>query len=154
MFVIYVHVQQNSDNSGGYTMSSKQNANPNGGGMSKSRSGPLTNLPAKTQQKEEEDKDEGHNPNSYFNNDDDDDEDDEEENEEKNTKRMSEIEDQLAAMEREDSTLRHLKRNLQDESLLGEASEVISESGSVASEDLDVMEFSAGHHSDSDGDGF
>lgn len=66
-------------------------------------------------------------------------------------KRMGDIDRKLANMEKSDSTLVNLRKNIDSGN---DASEVISESMSVASEDIDVMEFSAGgDHPESD-DGF
>ncbi len=120
--------------------------------MSRSTSGPLKDLPtlSSSSTRGVAAADADHNPHSYFNNSDDD-EDDEDEDAGVIASRMSALDKQIADMEKDDSTLAHLKRNIQQGD--NDASEVISESQSVASEDLDVLEFSnggGGNQSDSD----
>ncbi len=119
------------------------------GGMSRGRSGLLTDLPSASDKfaaaKKESSSTSDFDANQYFNNDDDD-----EEEGEGAVDRLQEIERRMAEMESQDANLRHLQKNIQDGN---DASEVISESGSVASEDIDVLEFSAGgNRSESDDD--
>lgn len=108
--------------------------------MSRGTSGTLKDLPAPA--KTTSAAADNHDPHSYFNNDDDDDDEDEDNN----------LSAHLGGKDT-DSKLAHLKRNIQQHDM--SASEVISESASVASEDIDVLEFSNGgsdgNNSDSDG---